>query len=95
VARNSWVEKSPEFKDPSPLDAMNDRARRIGQSTRAAWDKTVDALTPSDGPDANSSRVARRDNGPPFWKRMFGNEPPQTQGPQTVTEWMAQERVDP
>jgi hypothetical protein len=95
VARNSWVEKNPEAKDPSPLQAMSDGARRVRQSTRSAWDKTVAALTPGDETDSPSSRVTRREVRPPFWKRMFASEPQHQEGPQTVTEWMAQERIDP
>jgi hypothetical protein len=95
AARNAWVEQDPTAAQPSPLQAMTDGVRRVGDSTRAAWDKTVDALTPGDNARRTSSRVARRDMERPWWKRMFAVEDPQPQGPQTVTEWMAQERVDP
>jgi hypothetical protein len=93
-ARNSWVEKSPDPAKPSPLQAMKDGAGRFKKSTREAWDKTVDALTPGESADAPSSRVARADKRP-FWKRMFFVEPSQPQGPQTMSEWIAQDRVDP
>ncbi len=96
AARNSWVEKSPDPLKPSPLDAVTDGARRVGQSTRRAWGKTVDAITPGDPSSPNSSRVARRENRPSMWKRMFGADDPQkAEGPQTITEWMAQDRIDP
>ena len=74
---------------------MSGGARHVGQRTRAAWGKTVDAITPGGSSDSTSSRVARREDRPPLWKRMFGSEEQQPEGPQTVTEWMAQERVDP
>jgi hypothetical protein len=94
AARNAWVEQNPEATQPSALQALSDGARRVGDSSRAAWDKTVDALTPGQPSSQTSSRVVRREAGPPWWKRMFGAEEP-PQGPQTVTEWMAQERLDP
>jgi hypothetical protein len=95
AARNTWVEESPDPERPSPLQAMTDGARRVRHSTRAAWDKTVDVVTQTDRANSDSSRVARREARPPLWKRMFGGEEQQTQGPQTVTEWMAQERLEP
>jgi hypothetical protein len=94
AARNSWARKSPDPTKPSPLQAMSDGARRVGQSTRAAWNKTVDALTPGDRSD-DSSRVARRE-GPSAWNRLFGQGDPQEgAGAETITEWMAQDRIDP
>ena len=95
AARNAWAEQNPTATQPSPLQAVADGARRVGDSTRAAWHKTVDAITPGDSSDGNNSRIARRQARPPFWKRMFGAEQWQPEGPQTVTEWMAQERLDP
>jgi hypothetical protein len=76
---------------------MKDGAKRFGQSTRDAWDRTVAALTPGDGASSSdtSSRVARSDK-PSIWQRMFGtDEPVKKEGPQTVTEFMAQDRVIP
>jgi hypothetical protein len=88
--RNSWVEPETVTPTPSPV-------QRFGQRTRAAWDKTVDALTPESRPQTSgpSSRVARRENRP-MWKRMFGSNEPQTkEGSQTIGEFIAQDRVDP
>jgi hypothetical protein len=96
-SRNSWVEKDVTEPKPSPMQSMKDGAKRFGQSTRDAWDRTVDALTPGDKsqPADASSRVARRDQ-PSMWQRMFGtDEPAKKEGPQTVTEFMAQDRVIP
>jgi hypothetical protein len=95
AARNAWLEPEPGTKQPSPLQAVTDGARRVADSSRAAWDKTVGALTPGGGSSRTSSRTARRLARPPWWKRMFAFEDRQPQGPQTVTEWMAQERLDP
>jgi len=94
-ARNAWVQKNPDPSRPSPLQAVKQGAQRVGESTRSAWRKTVDVLTPGDNPTSDSSRIARRETQSPFWKRMFGGEEPQPEGPRTVTEWMAQDRLDP
>lgn len=99
--RNAWLAPAPGSKPSSPLQAVTDGARRVADSSRAAWDKAVGALTPGADSSQTSSRVARRDvyrpqdGRPPWWKRIFAVEDRQPQGPQTVTEWMAQERLDP
>jgi hypothetical protein len=93
-SRNTWVQKSAEPPRTSPLQAMQQGAQRVGQSTRTAWRKTVDALTPGDASAAADPRVAARDQKPPFWKRLGGTEQPQKQGSQTVSEMLSQERID-
>ena len=97
AARNSWVESNPDPLKPSPMQAMSNGARRVGQSTRAAWDKTVDVFTPGNQAElsGSSSRVARRDR-PPVWERMFGsNDLQKKEGSQTIPEFMAQDRLGP
>jgi hypothetical protein len=94
-ARNAWVETNDDTNHPSPLQTAKDGVRRVGESSRMAWRKTIDALTPGDAAAQQSSRIARRDPPPPFWKRMFAAKDPQPEGPRTVTEWMAQDRLDP
>jgi hypothetical protein len=91
-ARNSWVETRPAPEQPSPLQAVTNGVRQVGASTRAAWRKTVDVFTPSEE-DARPPRMARRGSQPSFWSRMFAPEEPKT--PETVPEWMAQERIKP
>lgn len=93
-ARNTWTQTSTEPEEASPWQVVTESAQRFRQSTRNAWDRTVDVLTPDSlqSEDQSGHRVAERD---PLWKRMFGNESQQPKGPQTVTEWMAQERLDP
>jgi hypothetical protein len=100
-SRNSWAGKGSDPLKPSPMQSVKNGARRVGQSTRSAWDKTVDVFTPGDSPasKSKSSRVARRDSRDsrePFWGRMFGtSDAQQKQGSQTITEFMAQDRIDP
>jgi hypothetical protein len=91
-ARNAWVQENPDPSRPSPLQAAKQSAQRVGDSTRSAWRKTVDVLTPGNASAESSSRIARREIKPPFWKRTWGAQDP---GPRTIPEWMAQERLDP
>jgi hypothetical protein len=95
-SRNSWVDQ-PITPKPSPFKPLTDGAQKVSNSTKSAWHKTVDALTPGEAEQARSntsSRVAKREIEPPLWKRMFGAKS-ELQGPQTVPEWMAQQRLDP
>jgi hypothetical protein len=93
--RNTWAEPDSVTPRSSPWQAMTDGARRVGDRSQAAWDKTIDALTPGGNSENASSRVARRDQRQPWWKRMFRAEDRPPQSPETVSEWMAQERLDP
>jgi hypothetical protein len=93
-ARNSWVEAPRQPVRRTPLQAMNDGAHKVGNSTKSAWHKTVDALTPG-SKEARPAQTARREVQPPFWKRMLGDDGSKLQGPQTVPQWMAQQRLDP
>jgi hypothetical protein len=84
------------------MQSMRNGASRVTASTKAAWHKTVAALTPGDAAkradyskQPSGSHMARRDLKPPLWKRMLGAKEPELNQPQTVPEWMAQKRVDP
>jgi hypothetical protein len=93
ASRNTWYGETPERPQSSPWQMAQGAAHKVGQRTRSAWHKTVDVFTPG---DAESARMARREPPkPPLWKRMLGVEEEKPQGPLTVTEWMAQERLDP
>jgi hypothetical protein len=86
--RNTWAQQpaSTTTSEPnsSPWKSMTER-------TRVAWHKTVDFVTPGDGSDPPVVPTETRQS---LWDRMWGSEEPQ-EGPQTVTEWMAQDRLDP
>jgi hypothetical protein len=92
--RSAWMDTHPEPEEASPWQVAKESTQRLGESTRHAWDKTVNVLTPEylKSNDRPSERVAQR---PPVWKRALGLEEEKPQGPQTVTEWMAQERLNP
>jgi hypothetical protein len=93
-ARNAWTEKKPEPKSASPWQVMTESTERLGASTSRAWHKTVDALTPSalSSDKRPAPHVAQRE---PIWKRAFGLGEKEPEGPQTVTEWMSQDRLNP
>jgi hypothetical protein len=80
------------------MKPIKDGAQRVAKNTKAAWSKTVDAFTPGEPtpeavPRPNSSRIAKAEPKSTFWQRLRGEKPELNQ-PQTVPEWMAQERVD-
>jgi len=95
--RNSWVQPEPVTPKPSPLKPITDGASKVGKSTKAAWHKTVDAITPGEpkSPSSRTSgaRIAKKETQPPFWKRMWG-EKPEPQPSQTMPGFIAQQRVD-
>lgn len=94
--RNTWVAPGSDPTKPSPWQAVTTGASRVGQSTKGAWRKTVDVLTPgSSSTPPEQPRVAQRDSQPSLWNRMFSPGPPKKEGPQTVTEWMGQDRIRP
>jgi hypothetical protein len=94
-ARNAWMQNSPDPTRPTPLQAVRQGAQRVGQSTRTAWRKTVDVLTPGEAPSASAPRVANRPQESTLWQRLRGTQPEQKQGSQTISEFIAQERLDP
>jgi hypothetical protein len=95
-SRNNWMGTSPDPAKPSPWQAVTDGASRVGESTKSAWRKTVDIVTPgSPAEPAERTRVAQRDTEPSLWSRVFSPGAEKKEGPQTVTEWMGQERIKP
>ena len=75
---------------------MSNGVHKVGQGTKAAWNKTVDVLTPGEPAKPSPERVAHRDPEPSLWSRMLpGSQPKQPEGPRTVSEWMGQERLKP
>ncbi|MEX2317356.1 MAG: hypothetical protein WD669_09410 [Pirellulales bacterium] len=94
--RNAWAERQPQPEQASPWQAVTNGANRVGQSTRNAWRKTVDVLTPDGDSKKPPTRVAKRDTEPSLWSRMIpGKDAKPPDGPRTVTEWMRQERLKP
>ena len=96
--KNTWVDKTPEPPKPSMTDSVKKGANSVATSTKSAWNKTVEAVTPGDKAKKTappSPYVAKRETSPPFWRKMLGAKEPEMQQPQTVPQWMAQRRVDP
>jgi hypothetical protein len=87
--RNTWAQPSASTTTEAPSTSP---WRSMSDGTRTAWHKTVDFVTPGDGSDAP---VVRSEPHESWWRRMWGSEQEKNEGPQTVTEWMAQDRLDP
>lgn len=87
--RNTWAQQpaSATTEAPSPSTW-----HKMSQGTRTAWHKTVDFVTPGDDSDAP---VVHSEPQESWWQRIWGPEEEKNEGPQTVTEWMAQDRLDP
>ena len=80
------------FKKRLKLTQLGD-ASRIGRGPMSSGQRsTIDAITPG---DSASAPVAQQAPSQSWWSRMRGAPDPQPEGPRTVTEWMAQERLDP
>lgn len=94
ATRNSWAEQ-PVTPKPSPLQPIKNGASKVGKSTKAAWHKTVDALTPGEPEPSRpaGARIAKKEAKPSMWKRMWG-ETPEPTGSQTMPGFIAQQRVD-
>jgi hypothetical protein len=96
--RNAWATRNaPPKTPPSPLQSVKNGAHKVVAGTKAAYHKTIAALTPGGTSKRNPStgHFATSDTRPPFWKRMFGVTQPEPQQPQTIPQWMAQKRLDP
>jgi hypothetical protein len=96
--RNSWAQPpaaataAAEAPATGPWESVSKGARRMSESTRNAWKKTVEIMTPG---DPTGTQVVEREPRVSWWDRMWGSDDEAAEGPQTVTEWMAQDRLDP
>jgi hypothetical protein len=86
--RNTWAQQTAsdgsDGAGPSTWQSMK-------AGTRNVWHKTVDAVTPGD--EVETAVVANKPRSS-WWNKMWVSEVVE-EGPQTVTEWMAQDRLDP
>jgi hypothetical protein len=95
--RNAWANKNKDAdaESLSPWQSVKNGALRMSDSTASAWHKTVDAVTPGKS-DSHAAPTAVAQQEPKNrWWNWWSSEDEKPQGPQTVTEWMAQERLDP
>ncbi|MEX2092121.1 MAG: hypothetical protein WD971_05560, partial [Pirellulales bacterium] len=86
---NTWAQQPASTTTEAPSSSP---WHSVSEGTRTAWHKTVDFVTPGDGSD---TPVVRSEPQESWWQRMWGSEEEKNEGPQTVTEWMAQDRLDP
>lgn len=100
----SWI-KMPKVTMPKiempkmpadPLAPVKTSARKVGDGAKKAWEGTKELLTfgGKAAKDEPAARVASREQ-PSVWSRMFGSAEPEPEGPQSVAEWMNQDRIDP
>jgi hypothetical protein len=95
MGKDATTEPAPSVTPaPTMTPAMPDTTKSpwksMSDGTKNAWHKTVDWVTPGDGSDVAAVKSEPRVS---WWDRMWGGE--EEQGPETVTEWMAQDRLDP
>ena len=89
----------PKIEMPKmPADTLapvKSSARKVGDGAKKAWEGTKELFTfgGSKG-DQPSARVASNGEAPSMFQRMFGAKEKAPEGPQTITEWMSQPRVD-
>jgi hypothetical protein len=86
--RNTWAQQPASTSSAAPSASP---WQAVTEGTRTAWHKTVDFVTPGKRSEAP---VGAGDTHPSWWQRMWGPKE-KNEGPQTVTEWMAQDRLDP
>jgi hypothetical protein len=87
--RNTWVQQPASTETPA-ADTSTWQSMTAG--TRSAWHKTVDFVTPGDS--SADAPVVATETKPSWWHRMWTTEE-EDEGPQTVAEFMAQDRLDP
>jgi hypothetical protein len=87
--KNTWAQQPASS---TTIDNNPSAWKSMTNGTKSAWHKTVDWVTPCDS--ASEAPVVADDTLPSWWASMWGAED-ESQGPQTVTEWMAQDRIDP
>jgi hypothetical protein len=78
-----------------PLAPIKTSARKVGDGTKKAWEGTKELFTFGQKKSAATQpteQLSSNPEQPSVWKRMFGGGEPEPQGPQTVADWMAQER---
>lgn len=86
--RNTWAQQPASTATPTESEST---WQAMKTHTHNAWSKTVDFVTPGEGTETAVVAAEPRES---WWKRMWGSDEPDD-GPQTITEWMAQDRLDP
>jgi len=86
-------EENPSSK-PSIFAPLASGTRKLSEGSKKTWAETKHwfASRGQDLQTSNSTQASSRQE-PSFWKRMFAPKK-EPVGPQTVGEWMSQERID-
>ncbi len=78
-----------------PLAPVKSSAKKVSEGASKAWEGTKEIFTGGDKSAATAPKPAAA-NSPSLWQKMFGgSEKKEPEGPRTVSEWMAQPRLDP
>ena len=78
---------------PSALQYVANTPRRMAGRVRSLWNRSLDLLKFGDEGTRSSSRRSRPRR--PILGRLFGGDDDVPEGPQTITEWMEQDRLEP
>ena len=90
-----WSKNGEDEDKASPFEPIESGARKVSDGTRQAWSGFKGLFT-SNPKQQTSARARKKESKhkSSLWQQMFAPEP-EPQGPQTVSEWMAQPRLDP
>jgi hypothetical protein len=77
-----------------PLAPIKTSARKVSEGTKKAWEGTKELFTGGSKKDDPAARVASSGESPSLMQRMFGGEEEKNEGPETVGEWMSQQRPE-
>lgn len=79
----------------SPFAPLTAGFSKVSLGAKKAWEGTMEMFTFGSGNNVSQPRPrATSQPKPSFWQRMFSSAP-EPDGPQTVSEWMSQQRLDP
>lgn len=97
----SWLKKPsitmPKITFPKmpadPLAPVKNSAKKVQNGAKTAWEGTKELFTFGGSKESQpAARVASKE--PSLWEKMFGDKKQEPEGPQSVTEWMSQPRVE-
>ncbi len=86
--RNTWAQQPASARKATPSVSP---WHSLKEGTTSAWHKTVEYVSPS---ETGRKPVVANHAHQSWWSKMWGSEEKE-EGPQTITEWMAQDRLDP
>ena len=91
-----WSKNGEDEDKTSPFEPIESGARKVSDGTRQAWNgfKGLFKSKPKQQTSSRNKKKKESKHKSSLWQQMFAPEP-EPQGPQTVSEWMAQPRLEP